>query len=82
MKMLAHTHPNREGLEYTDLPHPPYVPDVAPSDYDLFDKMKEPLRGKAFTDVDTLQAAVHQLHHTKPKDWFQEAITKLPQPWR
>jgi hypothetical protein len=22
------------------------------------------------------------LHHTKPKDWFQEAITKLPQPWR
>lgn len=68
-------------LGYTVPPHPPYSPDLAPSDYTLFDKMKEPLRGKTFTNADALQGAVHHWCRTMPKDWFQEAILKLPQ-WR
>jgi hypothetical protein len=40
--------------------------------------MYEPLRTMTFTDADALQGAVHQWCRTKPKDWFQEAIMKLP----
>jgi hypothetical protein len=41
--------------------------------------MKEPLRGKTFTDADDLQGAVRQWCRTTLKDWFQEAIMKPPQ---
>jgi histone-lysine N-methyltransferase SETMAR len=68
-----------DKLGYTVLPHPPYSPDIAPSDYAPFDKMKEPLIGKTFTDADALQGAVHHWCRTTSKDWFQEVIMKLPQ---
>ena len=32
------------------VPHSPYSPDLAPSDYPLFDAMKEELRGKHYAD--------------------------------
>jgi hypothetical protein len=81
----AHPHLSKETraqldeLGYTFHSHPPYFQDLAPSDYALFDKMKMPLRGKTFTDADALQEDVHKWCHTMPKDWFQEAIMKLPQ---
>ena len=31
--------------------HPPYSPDLAPSDYWLFGKMKRPIRGKVYLTV-------------------------------
>jgi hypothetical protein len=31
------------SLGYTVLAHPPYSPDLAPSDYALFNEMEEPL---------------------------------------
>ena len=31
------------GFGWTVLPHPPYSPDLAPSDFHLFGKLKEPL---------------------------------------
>lgn len=30
------------------MPHPPYSPDLAPSDYQLFPKLKEQLSGQRF----------------------------------
>ncbi|XP_023712939.1 uncharacterized protein LOC111867376 [Cryptotermes secundus] len=44
----------------TVLPHPSYSPDLAPSDYALFDAMKDVMRGKTFTSNDELQAVVQQ----------------------
>lgn len=35
---------------YQILPHPPYSPDLAPSDFFLFREMKKPLRGRRFVD--------------------------------
>jgi histone-lysine N-methyltransferase SETMAR len=70
----AHPHPSKQTrsqldeLGYTTLPHPPHSPDLAPSDYALFNKTKEPLRGTTFTDADVLQGAVHQWCHATPKD--------------
>jgi histone-lysine N-methyltransferase SETMAR len=44
----AHPHLSKQTraqldkLGYTVLPHPPHSPDLHPSDYALFEKMKEP----------------------------------------
>jgi len=35
-------------LRYELLPHPPYSPDLAPSDYWLFADLKRMLQGKRF----------------------------------
>jgi hypothetical protein len=39
-------------------PHPPYSPDLAPSDFDLFDYVKRCLAGLSFADANQLLAAV------------------------
>ena len=37
------------------LAHPPYSPDVAPSDYNLFPEIKKGLRGKRFQSTDDVK---------------------------
>jgi hypothetical protein len=51
--------PRRRSQKFgwTTLPHPPYIPDVAPSYYHLFGKLKESLRGTRFEDGDALITA-------------------------
>ncbi len=39
------------------LAHPPYSPDLAPSDYFLFSELKSHMRGVAYRNIDQLQAA-------------------------
>jgi hypothetical protein len=39
-------------------PHPPYSPDLAPSDFDLFGHVKKCLASLSFEDADQLLAAV------------------------
>jgi hypothetical protein len=36
------------------LPHPPYLPDMSPCDYDLFPKLTMPLRDVRFNDLEKL----------------------------
>ncbi|PNF14748.1 hypothetical protein B7P43_G08352 [Cryptotermes secundus] len=43
---------------WTVLPHPPYSPDLAPSDFHLFGPMKDGLHGHHFPDNDAVIAAV------------------------
>ena len=40
------------------LNHPPYSPDLSPCDYFLFPKLKLPLKGRLFEDVQNIQGAV------------------------
>ena len=40
------------------LPHPTYIPDMSPPDFDLFPKLKEPLRCTRFYDLEDLQGEV------------------------
>jgi hypothetical protein len=40
------------------VPHPPYSPDLAPSDFYLFGDVKRCLAGLSFEDADQLLAAV------------------------
>ena len=43
-------------LEWEILLHPPYSPDIAPSDYHLFRSMSNQMRGVTFSDEDDLKA--------------------------
>ena len=40
------------------LPHPPYSPDLAPSDYFLFNRLKKSMRGEVFQSVEELKRCV------------------------
>jgi len=44
--------------EWEVLPHAPYSPDMSPPDFDLFPKLKEPMRGHRFSSLEEVSAAV------------------------
>ena len=46
------------------LEHPPYSPDLAPSDFNLFSLLKKFLAGQRFTCDDEVKAAVRQWFHS------------------
>ena len=52
------------------LPHPPYSPDLAPSDFHLFSALKKPLRGKHFVDEEDMKRAVTQWVRKTPSVFF------------
>ena len=53
MTMLDHTQALGQwkiaSFGWKTLPHPPYSPDLVPSDYHLFGPMKERFRGKHYS---------------------------------
>ena len=54
---------------FTQLPHPPYSPDLAPCDYFLFPKIKKELKGKHFQSRDELlEAMMVELEKIKTED--------------
>jgi transposase len=68
-------------LKWDVLPHPPYSPDLAPSDYHLFGPMKKVLGGKRFQNNDEVIAAVQSWIHEQLKTFFETGIKKLPERW-
>jgi transposase len=68
-------------LKWDVLPHPPYSPDLAPSDYHLFGPMKGVLGDKRFRNNDDVIAAVQSWIHKQPKTFFETGIKKLPERW-
>lgn len=71
-----------QKLKFEVLAHPPYSPDLAPSDYHLFGPLKEALRGRRFTSEQELKEAVHEWLAARPKTFFFEGIQKLLQRWK
>jgi histone-lysine N-methyltransferase SETMAR len=47
----------QKKLAYLDLDHPPYSPDLAPSDYHLFPGLKKQLKGRHFSSEAAVIAA-------------------------
>jgi histone-lysine N-methyltransferase SETMAR len=69
-------------IGFTVLPHPPYSPDLAPSDFYLFSPLKSALRGKIFNGVEEIQEVVDAWLDNKPRNFFADGIRKLPDRWR
>lgn len=59
------------------IPHPPYSPDLAPSDYYLFPKLKVHLGGSRFTNDEELKAAVEEFLKEVAAADYEAGLKKL-----
>lgn len=59
------------------LDHPPYSPDLAPSDFHVFPKLKEYLGGKRFENDDVLKETVTNWLNAQAAEFYGEGIQKL-----
>lgn len=69
-------------LGWEVMPHPPYSPDLAPSDYYLFRSLSNAMDGRAFEDQDDLETWLTQYFESKPGDYYKRGIDELPNRWR
>jgi hypothetical protein len=57
------------------IPHP-YSPDMAPSDFLLFWKLKETLKGQHFSSDAKSEAAVRKWISSQPENFFMDRMNK------
>lgn len=63
--------------------HPPYSPDISPSDYHLFRSLKQFLRGKRFHKDSEVDFAVEEFFASKQgSKFFKRGIYQLPKKWK
>lgn len=63
------------------IPHPPYLPDLAPSDYYLFSSLKSHFSGKNFLNQDDVKVSICEWLKIKEEDFFATGINMLPARW-
>jgi histone-lysine N-methyltransferase SETMAR len=66
---------------FQQLNHPPYSPDLAPSDCFLFRVMKKFIQGKRFSSYEEVKEAVMTWFEEQSKDFFSRGIKSLQQKW-
>ncbi|XP_054158390.1 histone-lysine N-methyltransferase SETMAR-like [Oppia nitens] len=71
-----------ETLEWEVMPHPPYSPDIAPSDYHLFRSLQHFLDGKRFNNKESVETAINDYLANKDEDFFSRGINQLPIRWQ
>lgn len=83
----APTHTSRiassaiDELGFIKLDHPPYSPDLAPSDYYLFGKLKNFLRKRHYKNDSELEKSASQWLLRKPPAFYSAGISALPKRW-
>jgi hypothetical protein len=70
------------NLGWTVLLHPPYSPDLAPSDFRLFGPMKDGLRGQHFPNYDAAVRTVKQWTTSVGADFYECGMQALVHRWR
>jgi hypothetical protein len=71
-----------QELDWEILPHPPYSPDLAPSDYHLFRSLSNNLRGVSFNNDAELQNWLDDFFRAKPAEFFKRGIGNLLERWK
>ena len=69
-------------IGWETLPHSAYSPDMSPPDYDLFLKLKEPLRRIRFPTLNDLSTAVSRRIRQLNSEGVLTGITDLPDRWK
>ena len=69
-------------LGWDVLPHPPYSPDLAPSDYHLFRSLQNFLNERKFQDDNEVKTELEQFFALKNKDFYEKGIMILPEKWQ
>jgi len=77
----AQTQATLAQLGFETLPHPPYSPDLAPSDYWLFSEMSKQVRGKKFKELSGMAGILGSWAMNCDPGWFQQGIEMLPKRW-
>jgi histone-lysine N-methyltransferase SETMAR len=68
-------------MGWTVLRHPPFSPDLAPSDFNLFDPLKDALRGRRFAD-DELKHSVREELRRFSIEYYATGIKRLTKRWK
>ncbi len=62
------------------VPHPSYSPDLAPSDYHLFQFLKSDIKGRGFADDEVINF-VESWIQSKNEEFFSSEINALLKRW-
>ncbi|CAK9796605.1 Histone-lysine N-methyltransferase SETMAR [Anthophora quadrimaculata] len=68
-------------LGWEVLSHPPYSPDLAPSDYHLFKFLQNFLDGTKLASREACENELVQFFTNRDEDFFNRGIMKLPSKW-
>ena len=69
----------RNGYEL--IPHPAYLPDLAPSHFFLFPNLKKDIRGFHFLSDEEVVTAVEEWVNGKDPDFFSSGLMALEHHW-
>jgi histone-lysine N-methyltransferase SETMAR len=70
-----------EQFGWEVLAHPPWSPDLSPSDYHVFLSLRSYLRDKHYADFDELKPDVTVFLESKPTSFYKHGIELLPARW-
>lgn len=70
------------ALGYETLPHPPYSPDLSPTDYHFFKHLDNFLREKCFKNQDDAKNAFNDFVASRTPDFYSTGINKLVSRWQ
>lgn len=71
---------NRLGYEI--LPHPPYSPDISPTDYHFFKHLDSFLKNKSFSNQAVVESAINEFIASRTMDFFKTGINDLVTRWQ
>lgn len=69
-------------LGWTVLNHPPYSPDLAPSDYYLFRSLQNHIADMKFDDDEQVKIMLTNFFESKQASFFERGINKLVERWQ
>ena len=71
-----------EELGWKLVPHPPYSPDIAPSDYHLFLSMQHSLANQQFNNYQEVEIWVQDYFASQEPESFESGIRSLRKKWK
>ena len=70
------------ALGYETLPHPPYSPDLSPTDYHFFKHLDNFLQEKVFNKRDAAENAFRDFIESRTPEFYATGINKLVSCWQ
>uniref|UniRef100_A0A0K0FSR3 Histone-lysine N-methyltransferase SETMAR n=1 Tax=Strongyloides venezuelensis TaxID=75913 RepID=A0A0K0FSR3_STRVS len=68
-------------LKYETLPHPPYSPDLAPTNFHFFKSLDQFLKDKVFKNEELIKIAFEEFIASREANFYANGINKLVSRW-